>query len=481
MTHHDDEQLASWLNEGPERGPIAALDGAFARARSTRQRPAWAVSLTGGTIAERPAVGQLRFSLVVVVVALVGLLAGAIIASGVLPPSPPPSPLVVISPEASTDASPQPTPATATARIVFTRTTHLTEGQEDCTQRRCSRSDIFTSNLDGSDERALFPDIFTTRVVTMSPDGSALIINAQFSELDYSEQIYLTDLDGSVPQPLDTGCARPCNGDYGFAFSPDGSRLAFARGFDADPALPGIVTGTVIAIMDMSTGSVVELDSTFAANPDLGDPCHTGCGEGDNAGPSWSPDGKHLIFSRDRIGIPNQPRTILDTATFVVDDDGGNFRQLVPTELFARHARWSPDGSLIVFTSGIETLTADPNTGVVDFWHQLNDLYTVRPDGTDLRRLTTDTDAPVPVQPGEIGARWPTWTSDGRIVFTRNAQQGEDVSWGLWVMDRDGGNQTQLDPNDAVTLTAIGCVSCPYQSGDWPIGYLAFAYWAPAR
>jgi Tol biopolymer transport system component len=390
--------------------------------------------------------------------------------------------MVVTSPDPSTEPSAQPSPVAATARIVFTRTKYLTEGQEDCTQRRCGRSNIFTSNLDGSDERALFPDIFMTRVVTMSPDGSDLIINARSSEEESPEEIYLTDLKGSAPQPLDTGCELPCTGDFGFAFSPDGSRLAFARGYEADPALPDIVTGTVIAIMDMSTGTVVELDSTFASNPDLGDPCHSGCGEGDNEAPSWSPDGEQLTFSRSRVGIPNQPRTILDTATFVVDDDGGNFRQLVPTELFARDARWSRDGSLIVFTSAIETLTADPNTGVVDFWHQLNDLYTVRPDGTDLRRLTTDTDAPVPEAPGEVGARWPQWTRDGRIVFTRNAQQGEDVSWELWVMDRDGGNQTQVDPSDAVTLTAIGCVSCPYPGGvDWTVGYPAFAYWAPAQ
>jgi len=51
MTAHDDSRIADWLAEGESRGRGEALDAALAAARSTSQRPAWMVSLTGGTFA----------------------------------------------------------------------------------------------------------------------------------------------------------------------------------------------------------------------------------------------------------------------------------------------------------------------------------------------------------------------------------------------------------------------------------------------
>lgn len=418
--------------------------------------------------------------------ALVGLVAGTAVVGGFLTPHPGPVVLPSQLPSAALPSSALPSaePSTATTvagRIVHTRWRMLTDGQEDCKQPaagfHCFRASIFTSSQDGSDERELFPGP-RSEVITSSTDGSRLIIRMRQSDGD---PVYLTDIDGSEPQLLDTKCQFPCVGDWGFAFSPDGSRLAFARSIGGDPALPADAIGSVIAIMDMATGAVVELDSTFASNPDLGDPCHGNCGEGEVQEPSWSPDGSHLLYSRVGIGIPNKPldakRHFLDKAVFVVDADGGNLRQLVPIEIFAIDARWSPDASSIVFTSVVDTVTTNPP----DNWQQLNDIYTVRPDGTGLRRLTTDTVGPVgTTEPGEFGARYPTWTRDGHIVFTRNAEQG-DTTWQLWVMDRDGSNVTRLDPSDPAQLTAIGCVSCPYPGVDGFITYPSIAFWIPAR
>ena len=58
------------------------------------------------------------------------------------------------------------------------------------------------------------------------------------------------------------------------------------------------------------------------------------------------------------------------------------------------------------------------------------DVYTVRPDWTDLRRLTTDGNS--------IGA---TWTPDGRILFATRA-----ATRGLWTMGADGANVQLLVP-----------------------------------
>jgi Tol biopolymer transport system component len=287
----------------------------------------------------------------------------------------------------------------------------------------------------------------------------------------------VTDLKGSEPVPLDTRCRSTCVGDWvgSHAISPDGTRLAFVRGLNetGDPALDS----TLIAVMDLASGTVTELESTRAANPDLGPPCFTGCGEGDTEDPRWSPDGSQLVFSRSRIGTPGRPRAVLDTALFVVGADGSDLRQLGPTGLFARDAQWSPDGTQIVFISEIEVLTID-DRGKLEDWHGLSDIYTVRPDGTDLVRLTSFTAGPVPERPGRLGPVWPTWTRDGRITFGRRLDVDEEERWEVWVMDRDGSAATRLDPADAATMTGIGCVDCAYPVPDGLLNRVV-AFWRP--
>ena len=82
--------------------------------------------------------------------------------------------------------------------------------------------------------------------------------------------------------------------------------------------------------------------------------------EVNNGFPSWSPDGKRLVFKGGR-------------RLFVVPAGGGAQVAVTDPGYYSNFPQWSPDGARIMFTS---------NRGG-DF-----DLYTVRPDGTDLRQLT---------------------------------------------------------------------------------------------
>ena len=145
-----------------------------------------------------------------------------------------------------------------------------------------------------------------------------------------------------------------------------------------------------------------------------------------------------------------------------------------------------------MFTAAVEVDTGDPLLGTA-YWHGLNDINTVRPDGTGLSRLTKDTAGPIAAAPGEYGAKLPHWTSDGRIVFIRAASPGSDPSAAfpppeLWLMDADGHNATRLDPADVARLTAIGCVVCPAPVDPLPYPQTrAFvsetdtvAFWVPA-
>ena len=141
--------------------------------------------------------------------------------------------------------------------------------------------------------------------------------------------------------------------------------------------------------------------------------------------------------------------------------------------------QWSPDGSFIALVSFNETFPTNPperNSQV------RMDIFVVRPDGTDLQRLTTDTVGPLGTNGSrDFGASFPTWTRDGRIVFTRYPAHEEDP-FELWVMDADGSNATRVDPSDAAALTALGCVACPYPGTTYhDTGVPVFAFWIPAR
>jgi Tol biopolymer transport system component len=123
------------------------------------------------------------------------------------------------------------------------------------------------------------------------------------------------------------------------------------------------------------------------------------------------------------------PEKFLKAALFVVDADGQGLRQLTPATLQARAPDWSPDGTQIVFeTLDMRTVSRSVRTS--------DDIYSIRPDGTGLRRLTTD---------GLSNGA--TWMPDGRLLFTRvlGGSSGR-AAGGFWIMDADGGNITQLVP-----------------------------------
>jgi gamma-glutamyltranspeptidase/glutathione hydrolase len=119
--------------------------------------------------------------------------------------------------------------------------------------------------------------------------------------------------------------------------------------------------------------------------------------------PAWSPDGKRLAFSYlDRI--------------WTASPDGKNARPLRPLSTASeRDPAWSPDGKTIAFAS-------DDGRGF--------DLMTVPAAGGDAHPLTT--------LAGD--ERWPSWTGDGRIVFSHRSS----TRWRLHVVSATGGNPVPL-------------------------------------
>lgn len=99
--------------------------------------------------------------------------------------------------------------------------------------------------------------------------------------------------------------------------------------------------------------------------------------------PSYSADGRRLVY---RVwGAENKGLRILDLATR---------KTQVLTNEYDNVPNWSPDGQRIVFTRKVDATNFD--------------IFTIRPDGTDLRRLTTS---------GANDAH-AVWAADGRILFS---------------------------------------------------------------
>ncbi|RKP57598.1 PD40 domain-containing protein [Pararobbsia silviterrae] len=140
----------------------------------------------------------------------------------------------------------------------------------------------------------------------------------------------------------------------------------------------------------------------------------------ENAGfPSYSPDGKKIVYrvwSEDVKGLRILDLETHTTTILTIDPDN------LPG--------WSPDGSKIVFTRKIVN-PDDPNK--FNF-----DVFTIKPDGTDLKRLTSD------------GANQghAVWTWDGRIAYSSGTYGFRDElalydnsfqpDGQNWVMNADG-------------------------------------------
>ncbi|HJQ32368.1 MAG TPA: protein kinase [Pyrinomonadaceae bacterium] len=167
------------------------------------------------------------------------------------------------------------------------------------------------------------------------------------------------------------------------AFSPDGSRIAFRS--DREPA--------GIYVME-ATGENVRLAVAEGFHP------------------SWSPDGKEIVYSTVGRDTPTV-RTTVPSALWVVHLETGAKRLLTQTD--AVQPSWSPHGQRVAYWF------MPPNVG-------RSDIATIPSRGGDAVVVTRD-----------AATNWnPVWSPDGRFLYFASDRRGDMSFWRVEIDEETG-------------------------------------------
>lgn len=144
-----------------------------------------------------------------------------------------------------------------------------------------------------------------------------------------------------------------------------------------------------------------------------------GIGQGDNL-PAWSPGGTMIAFTRDTTASTTDAAGDI----YVMRQDGSEVRRLTATSAAEYSPSWSPDGARIAFSSN--------RSGSFE-------IYTMRIDGSDVRRITTNV----------ADDYAPSWSPDGTRIAFHSYRSG---SGDIYTMTPSGENVARITASPAFDL-----------------------------
>jgi Tol biopolymer transport system component len=176
----------------------------------------------------------------------------------------------------------------------------------------------------------------------------------------------------------------------------------------------------------------------YSVSPDGSGLTRVSNGGGPDWDPSPSPDGTSIVFASGRAGtldtVPPDPRwfggdnTIYKAELYLMRVDGSDVRRLTFSRGVNQYPAWAPDGRSIGFTSNRNSVTQ---------------IYTLALNDTAALRLTNS------MAFNFFGG----WSTDGRkVVFASNGDavgEGNVNNMDIYVMDSDGKNPTRLTRDPA--------------------------------
>jgi Tol biopolymer transport system component len=260
----------------------------------------------------------------------------------------------------------------------------------------------------GSPGEQLHPD--------WSPDGSEI---AYVQASATASSIWITDPLGDA-RPLLAEDPPDMAGLFwdNPSWSPDGSTIV-AVAYEGDPQT-SLPTRSSLAFVDVASGAVTVGHELASADGAL------------HSFPRWSPDGEALVIARDRF----EGDQYLGAEIAIMRRTDGQWSEPQPITDIVPGPRgdWHPTDDLIVYCTN--DVGGDPQSD------EPSNLFTIRSDGSGLAQITD-------YGPGEDRASQPSWTSDGRIIFTHITGPTDDRLTVAFV-DADGANLETAVPASLV-------------------------------
>lgn len=251
---------------------------------------------------------------------------------------------------------------------------------------------IFISDFDGSNAVQISKGNYPHLSPSFSADGKYVTYTSYQAG---NPDLYIYEVSSGTTRKLSAHKGINSGGN----FSPSGKVVAFTGSVNGDADIYTVMPG----------GSARKL---FIS------------GVGLDVDPSFSPDGNKIAFVSGRYGNPHIFVASLEWASSTepkVKDD----KRLTYAGWYNATPAWTPEGDRIAF--------AGYDKEIDRF-----DLFMMNPDGTKLERLT--------LRAGDNERPW--FSPNGQnLVFMSNRTNGQNIKsvHQLFIMNRDGSNQRQLD------------------------------------